>query len=233
MPSHVDISSPGLLLACDDRSVWVATLEGYPEAIQRISLKRGKDLIALDHWYNHEARVAITSRTPWSMTSSDLRQIMRWKITRGKFRPLMKLIESNSDDQVREISSRSFEALKTGDYDASMQILTDLKGVGIATASAVLSLLEPHEFPFMSDEALLTVLPTSKKDYSLKSYISLKSMLKSKAEALGGSLSADDVGRAIWIQKVLLADSPSQRSKINDKSLDSAPPTKKQRRQVR
>ena len=228
-PPREDISSPGMLLACNDRSVWLATLEDYAVAIEKVSLRRGgKDLIELDRWYNHEARVIITGRQPWSMSSSDLRQIMRWKITRGKFRPLMKLIESNSDDLVRDVSSQSFEALRKKEYSAAIQILTALKGVGVATASAILSLLEPHEFPFMSDEALLTVLPTVKKDYSLKAYNLLTSRLKSKAEALGGSLTADDVGRAIWINAMILSESRS-RSDIKDKSPELVPPTKRRR----
>lgn len=230
MSSHADISTPEQLFACDDREVWLATLERYADAIQKVSLKRGQNLIPLDHWYNHEAKASITSREPWSMTCSDLKQIMLWKITRGKFRPLMKLIESNSSESVREISSRSFEALKNRDFAAAMEVLTALKGVGVATASAVLSLLDPNEFPFMSDEALLTVLPTTKKDYSIRSYTFLKSKLKSKAEALGGSLSADDVGRALWIHTVMLADSQGRRSDVRSSAHGSTPPTKKLRR---
>ena len=37
-------------------------------------------------------------------------QVMRWKLGRGKFRPLMSLLEGNSEEAVVECSRRAFEA---------------------------------------------------------------------------------------------------------------------------
>lgn len=206
------------LLSSDDLSLWQEALNRYSEALESVSSRKGKDLVALDEWYRHEAKEVITNRHPWSLNSLELKKIMLWKITRGKFRPLMKLIESNTDEQVRETSSLSFTALRNGEYEASMQILTSLRGVGIATASAILSLLEPNEFPFMSDEALLSVLPSSKKDYSLKSYSLMKAALKSKAEALGGSFTSEDIGRALWVHVVLFTDTKTKSAHLKDTS---------------
>lgn len=54
-----------------------------------------------------------------------------------------------------------------------------LKGVGIATASAVLSLMDPR-IPFMSDELLLAF--KGKTDYTVAAY---KRLLESVGECLG------------------------------------------------
>ena len=66
----------------------------------------------------------ITSRLP---TSACLTQ-------RGKFRPrLQDLVESNSEEQVEMCSKKAFRLLP--DLRKSISALTELKGVGPATAS--------------------------------------------------------------------------------------------------
>lgn len=84
------------------------------------------------------------------MTKSDLYQIMKWKITRGKSRPLLHLIESNDDATIRRVSKAAFAALvavgkpKQGEEEArvreAIEIMSQkaVRGVGPATATAVL-----------------------------------------------------------------------------------------------
>ena len=59
------------------------------------------------------------------------------------------------------------------------------QGVGPATASAMLTAASPS-LPFMSDEALAAALP-GRPDYTIKKYLQLVQVLRSKAESLSKS----------------------------------------------
>lgn len=70
------------------------------------------------------------------------------KITRGKNRPLLHLIESNDDAVIRRVSREAFAALakgKSGNEEACVRQAIEImagksvRGVGPATASAVLA----------------------------------------------------------------------------------------------
>ncbi|GLI63846.1 hypothetical protein VaNZ11_006948, partial [Volvox africanus] len=82
---------------------------------------------------------------------------------------------------------------------SAMDALTALKGVGPATASALLSAACP-QVPYMGDEALATCLPAGRQsDYSLRAYLELASKLQQKARQLSHRGSGEDLsnpGRA-------------------------------------
>ncbi|KAJ7287108.1 hypothetical protein C8J57DRAFT_1049943, partial [Mycena rebaudengoi] len=85
--------------------------------------------------------------------------LMKWKLSRGKSRPtLLALIGSNSEALVLESTSTSLEAVRKAENNLESALLAlkdacKMKGVGAATASALLTLQSPHLLPFMSDEA--------------------------------------------------------------------------------
>lgn len=83
------------------------------------------------------------------MTKAELYQIMKWKITRGKSRPLLHLIESNDDAIIRRVSKEAFAALVAAGKPQqggearvreAIEIMSQkaVRGVGPATATAVL-----------------------------------------------------------------------------------------------
>ncbi|CDK29812.1 unnamed protein product [Kuraishia capsulata CBS 1993] len=140
----------------------------------------GLDFASLDHWRRVELPTILASRKDTHLTQDELSLLMEWKLAKGKFRPtLMKLIRSN--DQAESATRAAFKAMMAY-YDSSAQIwpevdlegfssavskaadiLCTLRGVGIATASLVLSLLSEVKSkngtvvvpPFFSDEAFL------------------------------------------------------------------------------
>jgi len=78
--------------------------------------------------------------------------------------------------------------------------LTVLKGVGPATASAVLAAYAPDVAPFMSDEAMVAALGNAK-EYTLKQYLAFADKLQAKAKELTvgeESFTPSDVERALW-----------------------------------
>ena len=82
----------------------------------------------------------------------------------------------------------------------SVERISELKGVGSATASALLSRYNPRLFPFMSDEVLV-VAGNRERKHTLKRYLQLAEEVAAKARETG--MAADEVERAIWASTVL------------------------------
>eukprot|EP00960_Hanusia_phi_P061031 764708-Hanusia_phi.AAC.5 len=81
--------------------------------------------------------------------------------------------------------------------------LCELKGIGPATASALLAHLDPERFPFMSDEALEGC--GMRREYTLEAYLAFAEALTSKAKELGSEWDAEKVGRAMWARAMTCA----------------------------
>lgn len=71
--------------------------------------------------------------------------------------------------------------------------LIELRGVGPATASAILTAADPT-VAFMSDEALQTA--RGSRDYTLTALMQFQELMRAKAESCG--LCSRDVERALW-----------------------------------
>jgi len=172
----------------------------YPANIKKISTGNKSELLILDEWMNNQLPMDLKKRNPPYLEHKELSKLLRWKLMRGKFRPrLQKLVESNSPQDIKTISSKSFDSvaavLQSNELDESkilknfnnaLKLLADLKGVGPATASAILSCFAPSLFPFMSDEALFAVIPIKPLKYDLKTYSKFAEELRKKAKLLSG-----------------------------------------------
>ena len=194
--------TPSELWACKDSAAWLEAYNCYGDALSLVSARKGeeKGLRQLDEWMAGEAGTSFAQKK--FMTLEELKKVMRWKITRGKFRPLMRLIEQNSSSEVEEVSKESFALLREKKFTDALHKITALKGVGVATASAILGLLAPEEFPFMSDEALELCI-SGGREYTAKAYEPLRETLKKKAAELGKGWTSERVGRAIWASSIL------------------------------
>lgn len=161
---------------CSDLSVWEKSLSAYSSRIESLNKP---DLVSLDRYYRDELPLILHQRNPNPfITTSELAQLMRWKLARGKwryslslslsidlyihilvllrtvcvnFRPRLLDFVSNLDEQVvKTASQKAFQSLP--ELSKAVSELTVLKGVGPATASAILAAYAPHVAPFMSDE---------------------------------------------------------------------------------
>ncbi|CAI7842108.1 unnamed protein product [Closterium sp. NIES-54] len=141
------------------------------------------------------------------VSKEELVSVMEWKLTRGKWRPrLLDFVKHLDPNVVQAASSRAFAALapyhtlttpggsgsgsgahSEADVEASLKAavteLSTLKGVGAATASAVLAAFAPEIAPFMSDEAMVAALGDCK-DYSLRRYLVFAKAMREKASGL-------------------------------------------------
>ncbi|CAK0784462.1 hypothetical protein CVIRNUC_007666 [Coccomyxa viridis] len=188
--------------ASDDVSVWQDHLAQVGKRLQALGNVK---LEELERWFFDELPVAIAARSPKHLTSEELVRIVDWKLTRGKWRPkLLDYAKSHSETTVRAATSAAFDIISStqsaqADLKAAMGSLTELKGIGPATASAILTAMSPH-VPFMSDEAMAAALK-GKKEYTLPYFLKYAAAVEEKASSLsteGCMFTPKDVERALW-----------------------------------
>ncbi|ERN18516.1 hypothetical protein AMTRI_Chr12g272380 [Amborella trichopoda] len=205
-----------------DVSLWKQALSSYPTRLQAV---KKAEIVELDSFYTKQLPTLLHQRDPNPhITKSELSKLMQWKLTRGKWRPrLMSFVSSLDEEQVKYASEKAFGSLP--DLSEAVSALTTLKGVGPATASAILASYAPHIAPFMSDEAMLAALGNAK-EYTLKQYLSFAEKLQAKAKELsigGVVFTPSDVERALWATEISL--------KIPASTVKNSSPERKKKRQ--
>ncbi|KAJ4845177.1 hypothetical protein Tsubulata_013700 [Turnera subulata] len=200
---------------CTDLNLWKEALSAYPSRIQALNKP---NLLSLDEFYRIQLPSILHQRNPNPyITTPELAKLMQWKLSRGKWRPrLLDYVSSLDEELVKSASEKAFASLP--DLSKAVNELTVLKGVGPATASAVLAAFAPDVAPFMSDEALEAA--GGSRDYTLKQYLLFVDKLQAKAKELsanGESFTPSDVERALWSSAVGLKLLGSQ-SGMNVKS---------------
>ncbi|KAJ6006422.1 hypothetical protein N7451_004366 [Penicillium sp. IBT 35674x] len=159
--------------------------------------------VKLDQWrYNDMPRIIAERKASneEEVNKEDLITVMEWKTTHGTPRPmLMGMIKSNQSNLVLECTSAAISALPTAHpiLDAenafpkiSMDALQPLRGVGVATASLVLSIATgrseyAQQIPFYSDDMFLWLVV---KDYPNPTKSSPKRKINSKFMRPNGEL---------------------------------------------
>lgn len=200
MTERVGSKEARLLFNDDNITEWNNMLDKYALAIGCVAdSKHKKELVTIDKFIMIEWPEAVNCREPRHMTLLELSDFMKWKLTRGKARPLQKLVESNSNESVVAASSSAFARLAINDWEGAISSITRLKGIGVATASAILAPLSPDLCPFMADE-VIEAATSCKRDYTLKIYRAVREALVSKAVTLGPNWNAEMVGKALWVK---------------------------------
>jgi len=187
----------GALWQADDCGAWLAARAAYDGALLATG---GERLEQLDRWYH--GALALASRRPLAVTLDELVEVVQWKMHRGVFRARnLMLVRQNSAEEVGEASRAAFDAVP----DPSLPIarLSALKGIGPATASAVLAAARPDVYPFFDDVAAAAIPDFGAIKYTAKGYATFSERLRERAALLATGCPNDDwtphaVECALW-----------------------------------
>lgn len=174
----------------------------------------------------------------------DLSQIMKYKLCRGKWRPrLQEMIASNGAKETKEITQSALANSRLTLED-KMKTLTQLKAVGPATASLILTIFD-ESVPFFSDEFAAFHLPKGEKPkYNMSEYKTLVSLneawIRSEAGEESSKPSAREVEEMVWYwirsdrsSKIVdtkednLADSKNNKRTASTQAADELPSKKR------
>jgi len=113
----------------------------------------------------------------------------------------MKLVSSNPSDVVKETVQKAVRLYRDKeDVLEALEILTQLKGIGPATASLLLAVHDPGNVIFFADEAFYWLCGKGSKcaiKYNAKEYVSLTERSRAVSKRLG--VRAVDVERVAFV----------------------------------
>lgn len=106
-----------------------------------------------------------------------------FSLQRGKFYPqLSYLIKVNTPRAVMQETKKAFRKLPN--IESAMTALSNLKGVGTATASALLAAASPDIAPFMADECVQAIPEMEGSDYTAKEYLNFVNHIRNVCDRL-------------------------------------------------
>jgi hypothetical protein len=180
------------LSQCKDDSIWLSIESKYSDMIAE---KGGNELVELDQFCED---LAATMKAEQQITKDELLKIVQWKFLIGKPRyALMNHLKANTAAQVKENTKAGFASTNEGDAKQAISEVAKLRGVGPATASAILSIYKPEMFAFMADE-VIECLYEGKRGYTASIYHNVNDKCSELAESLGTQWNTRRVGRALW-----------------------------------
>lgn len=171
---------------------WQDALDSYESVIARQGVK---PLPELDAWYRDELPGAIARRGRPHVTHRELVRITEWKMARGVWRGRnLALVRGNDAQAVERVSAEALAEIP--DARKPISLLSDLAGVGPATASAVAAAAAPDIYPFL-DELVATQVPDLRKvAFSPAFYARYAAALRDRAARLGWT--PVEVEQALW-----------------------------------
>ncbi|EEC14217.1 conserved hypothetical protein, partial [Ixodes scapularis] len=219
---------------------WSYVLSLYKEVLKQKAALRTKkggpeELIKLDAWQEQLPKT-IQARKDKHLVHEELVKIMKWKLMRGKYRPqLLDLVRINTELAVKSTSKKAFRKLPN--LSGAITALTNLKGIGPATASAILAAAFPEQAPYMADESMLSTPGVEATDYTLAEYLNYAERIKTCTDQLAqkdpeGKWTPHKVELVLWAHYVarelkpsLLEDISSHKDKGTSNGNSSPAPT--------
>jgi hypothetical protein len=89
----------------------------------------------------------------------------------------MDLVRINTELAVKQATTKAFKKVQK-DLNSAISALTNLKGIGPATASAVLAAGYPEHCPYMADESMLSTPGVEANDYTVAEFVNYAEQIK-------------------------------------------------------
>ena len=173
---------------------WQRALDRYPDVVAAQGVAR---LPELDRWYHEELPGRVARRRPAHAVLDELVRLTEWKMARGVWRaPNLVLVKGNDPE---EVVAASTEALaQAPEPRKPVARLAELRGVGPATASALMAAARPEHYPFFDELVAAQVPALGKLGWTLGFYVKYATALRARAAALGAGWTPAMVERALW-----------------------------------
>jgi hypothetical protein len=179
--------------------VWHTALKSYPQVIAAQGSER---LVELDSWYMEKLPSLIAGRSKPYVTLEELRDVTSWKMARGVWRERNRLLVSgNPPDRVIEASRKAFTQVP--DLRGPIATLSELAGVGPATASAVMAAYAPESYPFFDELVAAQIPDLGPVTFTAKYYLAYAEALRERTARLNAACpdtewTPQDVSQALW-----------------------------------
>ncbi|XP_022711712.1 uncharacterized protein YMR317W-like [Varroa jacobsoni] len=203
---------------------WTYLLSCYKEAVgakAQLRTKKGgpEQYLKLDAWYQDTLPKTIRSRKDPHLEYNELVDIMKWKLMRSKYKPAaLDLVKTNTEKNVKATTQRAFKRMPK--LEMAIQALTiGLKGIGTATASAILAAAFPDYAPYMAEECMVSTPDVEAEDYTQAEYLKYADHYQKFAKKLEekdekGDWNPHKVELAIWSHYVLRLHKPELLDKM-------------------
>ncbi len=195
------------LWASDSDRRWQEALDGYDDAIAAVPSKR---LLEHDTWYRAELPALLASRESGYVLHEEMVRITEWKMARGVWRaPNLVLVRSNTPEAVMNASRSAWEQIAHPTKPVTALVV--LRGVGAATASALLAVMAPARFPFFDEDVAAQVPPLGPVAWTTGYYAKYAVALRERSAQLSVAFAREFtpvmVERALWVaHRVLRAN---------------------------
>lgn len=177
-----------------DVQVLRCALDGYSEVVEGQRVER---LPELDRWYHDELPSELRSRDPMYATRAELIRVTEWKMARGVWRARNLVLVRSND--AAEVEAAGKDALsKIPHPTAPISTLAKLKGVGPATASAVVAAAAPEAYPFFDELVAAQIPGLGKVAWTLSYYARYAEALRRKSDELGVEWTPARLADALW-----------------------------------
>ena len=178
---------------------WHTAQDCYADTI---AAQHVNGLPELDAWYRNELPALIAARSPAYISRAELKRVTAWKMKRGVWRERNRLlVQSNASAVVKKISRDAFAAIP--DPRKPVDLLSQLAGVGPATASAVLACHAPVVYPFFDELVAAQIPGLDQVAFTASYYQRYAAELRHRAERLRKACphrewTAHAVSQALW-----------------------------------
>lgn len=223
--SRPGVAAAARLATIKDPRVWKRVVAQYKPMLLE---KKGKELVSMDDWCE-QLSMKLQSENKPCISRNELIKIIEWKFLKGRPRPYMKKIKANTDKEVKEYSTAAFSEAKNGDIGKALNEITKLQGVGVAGASAILSLHRPELVAFMDDE-VIEALYSGKRAYTKAIFDIMNERCTEIAEDFGEEWTPREVGKALWTAARISAGGGEDPTLVEDEKVLTERKTKRRRK---